>query len=107
MVIDHIFPEALGGVSEEENLWLACRRCNEFKGIQTTGIDPQTNSVVTLFNPRFQTWTDHFEWTNDGLAVIGLTSIGRATVQALNLNNAFIVRSRKRWVSVGWHPPKA
>lgn len=31
MEIDHIIPEALGGLTEEDNLWLACPLCNEHK----------------------------------------------------------------------------
>jgi len=30
--IDHIRPKAKGGQTVEENLWLACVACNEFKG---------------------------------------------------------------------------
>ena len=36
---------------------------------------------------------------------MGLTAVGRATIVALNMNNAVIVYARRRWVSVGWHPP--
>ena len=32
--------------------------------------------------------------------------LGRATIVALNMNNAVIVYARRRWVSVGWHPPE-
>ena len=32
--IDHIVPTARGGTDDEENLWLACRLCNGFKGTQ-------------------------------------------------------------------------
>jgi 5-methylcytosine-specific restriction endonuclease McrA len=32
--IDHILPEARGETDAEENLWLACRLCNSFKGTQ-------------------------------------------------------------------------
>lgn len=28
--IEHIIPKALGGSDNEENLWLACRLCNNF-----------------------------------------------------------------------------
>jgi hypothetical protein len=35
MQIDHLFPEALGGSSEEENLWLACALCNDSKMIES------------------------------------------------------------------------
>ena len=40
--IDHIVPTARGGTDEEENLWLACRLCNGFKGTQTHARDPVT-----------------------------------------------------------------
>ena len=36
MEIDHIVPEAHGGTTVEENLWLACTMCNLYKGDQTT-----------------------------------------------------------------------
>lgn len=36
---------------------------------------------------------------------MGLTACGRATVLALQLNNAYAVTVRQAWVSVGWHPP--
>ena len=32
--IEHIIPKAKGGGDEEENLWLACRMCNAYKGVQ-------------------------------------------------------------------------
>jgi len=106
LVIDHIIPEAKGGTSEDQNLWLACRRCNEFKGKQTSSTDPETGEQAPLFNPRIQVWSNHFAWTEEDVMIIGLTSVGRATVKALKLNNAYIVRSRRRWVSTGWHPPQ-
>lgn len=56
MVIDHIRPEAAGGLTCEDNLCLACHACNEFKGAQTHARDPQTGRRVRLFNPRTQRW---------------------------------------------------
>lgn len=106
LVIDHIIPEAKGGASADNNLWLACRRCNEFKGAQTTAADPETGEQVPLFNPHAQQWADHFAWREEGTMIVGLTPSGRATVAALKLNNDYIVRSRRRWVSTGWHPPQ-
>ncbi|MCL4507837.1 MAG: HNH endonuclease [Chloroflexi bacterium] len=37
LTFEHIIPISQGGASEEANLWLSCRRCNEFKGAQVTG----------------------------------------------------------------------
>ncbi len=105
MVFDHLIPEAKGGLTTRENLWLACRRCNEFKGARTHAVDPLTGKTVALFNPRQQSWQVHFAWSADGIEIIGLTAIGRATVLALRLNNPEIVASRSLWVQAGWHPP--
>ncbi len=52
MQIDHIIPEALGGPSDEENLWLACPLCNAHKGYRVAALDPLTSEVVRLFNPN-------------------------------------------------------
>jgi hypothetical protein len=106
MVIDHIVPESLGGPTEEANLWLACALCNAHKGDRMTALDVETSEIVRLFNPRRQTWTEHFAWTSEGDRILGRTPTGRATVIALQLNRPSLVRARKAWVSVGWHPPE-
>lgn len=104
--LDHIIPIAKGGTDDEDNLWLACSLCNSYKGIQTTGVDPLTNAIVSLFNPRQQTWSGHFHWPEDGAQIDGLTPCGRATVIALQLNNVLAVTVRRGWIQAGWHPPK-
>jgi hypothetical protein len=48
---------------------------------------------------------EHFAWAPEGDRVIGLTPAGRATILALNMNRAPLVRARRAWVSVSWHPP--
>ncbi|MBE7557132.1 MAG: HNH endonuclease [Anaerolineales bacterium] len=106
MTIDHIIPQAANGPTTEENLWLACRRCNEFKGGQTHAPDPQTSEWIALFNPRQQTWTEHFAWSEDGVEILGKTPCGRATIMALQMNNPEIIVARRLWVSVGWWPPQ-
>ena len=105
MEIDHILPESLGGLTEEKNLWLACSRCNEHKADRIVALDPASGEVTPLFHPRNATWSEHFRWTVDGDHIIGLTATGRATVVALRLNRPALVRARRRWVAVGWHPP--
>ncbi len=105
MHIEHIVPLAVGGQTVPENLWLACPLCNGYKGVQTHAVDPETGERVPLFHPRAQRWDEHFAWSEDGTEIIGQTSVGRATVQALRLNNAYSVPSRRVWVAAGWHPP--
>ena len=104
MEFEHLIPLASGGRTVEENLWLSCRRCNEFKGRQTKATDPETSEIVALFNPREQIWDEHFRWNDDGTEIVGLTTTGRATVAALKLNNPVIVVTRRLWVSAGWWP---
>ena len=106
MHIEHIIPLAAGGETIEDNLWLACPLCNGHKATKTEGFDPDTGRTVLLFNPRQQDWREHFGWVSGGIEIIGITSIGRATVNALNLNNKYLVRARRRWVLAGWHPPE-
>jgi 5-methylcytosine-specific restriction endonuclease McrA len=103
--IEHIIPKAAGGSDEEENLWLACRLCNSYKGVQTQGQDPESDRNVQLFNPRLQQWTRHFIWINNGTHIEGITACGRATVVAMQLNNPYAVPVRQAWISAGWHPP--
>lgn len=106
MEVDHIIPEAAGGKTEEENLWLACKMCNDYKGDRLVALDEQTGEIVTLFHPRQQRWKDHFAWSVQEDEIIGLTPTGRAKVAALNLNRFLLVRACRRWVAAGWHPPK-
>ena len=106
MEIEHIIPQAAGGATVEENLWLACRRCNQFKGTQTHARDPETGRRVRIFNPRKQKWKRHFTWSADGAEVIGKTAVGRVTVIALKLNHLISVRARQKWVLAGWWPPE-
>jgi len=85
--IEHIIPISKGGSDEESNLWLACPLCNRYKGDKTSSLDTETGEIVPLFNPRLQIWSEHFRWTQDGLRIVGLTPIGRATVTALHLSD--------------------
>lgn len=104
--IEHIIPRAAGGTDDEENLWLACRLCNNYKATQTRATDPLTGQRVPLFNPRRHRWPRHFGWSDDGTRIIGRTAAGRATVVALQRNNVIAVLVRRHWVAVGWHPPQ-
>ena len=89
------------------NLWLGCPLCNAHKADQTSASDPLTGETVALFNPRTQDWFEHFRWSDDGLRIIGLTPIGRATVIALHLSDdPDALQVRSYWVLAGWHPPR-
>jgi len=104
--IDHVIPEAAGGATMLDNLCLICRRCNSYKHDQTDGIDPSTRRRAPLFHPKRQRWKRHFAWSEDGTHVIGLTACGRATVEALRMNDELIVELRQMWMEDGRHPKR-
>lgn len=103
--IDHIVPVSRGGTSTADNLAYACSGCNGHKFNRLTASDPVDGKKVPLFHPRQQRWQEHFGWTEDFTRVVGLTATGRATVAALQLNRAGVVRLRQLLYLVGKHPP--
>lgn len=103
--IEHIIPLAKNGTDSLDNLALACFHCNRKKSDRTTAIDEMSGAEVPLFNPRKESWQTHFIWSADGLFIIGLTPIGKATVTALALNRQRVINIRSADQAVGRHPP--
>ena len=93
--VEHIVSRQHGGTDDPRGLALACDRCNAYKGPNLTSIDPDTRTVVALFSPRRDVWTDHF--VVRGGEILGLTPAGRATVRLLNMNAPRRVELRKEW----------
>ena len=73
--VEHIQARQHGGSDELDNLAFACHHCNEYKGPNLTGIDPETNKLSRLFHPRRDRWDDHFEVQLGH--VIGISVVGR------------------------------
>jgi hypothetical protein len=82
--IEHIVARQHGGSDDPSNLALACWRCNLHKGPNLTAIDPSGGEVTALFHPRRDAWQAHF--VQQVGHIIGMTRVGRATVQLLNMN---------------------
>lgn len=95
--IDHIAPSSAGGPTEAHNLCLACPSCNRYKAARRYAADPLTGEIVSLFNPREQRWSEHFEWAPGTLEVVGHTPTGRATLTLLRLNRPQFLRLRVLW----------
>jgi hypothetical protein len=90
--IEHIVARQHGGTDDDDNLALACHRCNLQKGPNLTGIDPSTGQVVSLFHPRRDRWANQFEaW---GTIIKGISPVGRATVHVLAMNDARRIQLR-------------
>jgi hypothetical protein len=101
--IDHITPVVAGGGTTLENLALACIHCSLRKGARVLIPDPHTGKKVRLFHPREQQWDEHFLWRETEL--VGVTAVGRATIQALALNSPEHLIIRSFEVLLDRHPP--
>jgi len=100
--VDHVIPRAAGGRTTPENLALACVACSLHKAARLTAIDPESGLEVPLFGPRADRWQDHFRW--HGVRILGLTPIGRATIEALHMNRSVILAIREEESLRGRHP---
>ena len=83
--VEHIRARQHGGGDEPSNLALACPDCNRHKGPNLGAIDPETRAVVSLFHPREHLWNEHFAMV--GARIEGITAVGRATAELLDMNN--------------------
>ena len=82
-----------------KRLALACDRCNLFEGPNISSIDPNSDEIVNLFNPRTDSWNDHFAIRD--AKIVGLTPTGRATARLLNMNDSRRVDLREQWLDEG------
>ncbi len=82
--LEHIIARQHRGVEDPANLAWACSRCNRHKGTNLSSVDPDSNEVVRLFNPRTEPWKAHFELV--GAQIRGKSPAGRATAWLLQMN---------------------
>lgn len=102
--IDHIIALAEGGLDDTSNMALCCNRCNVQKWKFIKALDPLSGKTISLYNPRKDRWTEHFEWDTDLATLIGKTPTGRVTITTLQLNQPRVVRYRMLCIGEG-HPP--
>jgi HNH endonuclease len=102
--VDHIIAEQHEGGDEPSNLALACAHCNRHKGPNLSGLAPVTRELTRLYNPRQDRWREHFAW--QGAVLIGLTAVGRTTIQVLAINDREMVEARETLIAEGRFPPK-
>lgn len=101
--VEHIVPRSKGGASTEDNLALACPGCNLLKSDRTEAMDPDTGMQSRLFHPRSEGWEAHFAWSSTTL--LGLTPVGRATIEAFQLNHPRRLRIREAEAGFSLFPP--
>lgn len=103
---EHIVPLSNGGETRFSNLCLSCPMCNRYKSDRVLIPDPVTQAEVPLFHPHQDRWTEHFSWNESSTEIIGMTPIGRATIEALRMNRPQMIRVRRMWVAMSQHPPE-
>jgi hypothetical protein len=74
--IDHIRAEQHDGETVPKNLALACPYCNRYKGPNVAGFDPESGQLLRLFDPRTDSWSEHFHFLNARIG--GISPVGRA-----------------------------
>lgn len=101
---EHIIARKHNGPTTTDNLALACFACNNHKGSDISGIDPEANDeqIVRLFHPRKDVWNDHFDW--NGPELRGLTPIGRVTIYVLGINLPHRIDFRQFLIDEGAFP---
>jgi hypothetical protein len=103
--VDHIVPRSAGGTTVQQNLAWACPHCNAAKWAHAVSRDSVTGDIVRLFNPRIDTWTEHFAWKiAPAYELEGQSSIGRATIERLQLNHPDLLTIRRilEELGIGW-----
>jgi len=100
--IEHVIPRKHHGSDTAENLALSCFACNNHKGPNLSGLDPQTQEMTRLFNPRKDKWEEHFEWK--GALLVGRSPVGRATIDVLAINLPYRHTLRKSLIEEGVFP---
>jgi HNH endonuclease len=102
---EHIIPLVKQGLTTLLNLAFSCGGCNAHKKDKIEALDPLTRQLMPLFNPRTDIWSDHFQWSDDDLQIIGTTPTGRATVQLLKVNREGNINLRRLLKMAELHPP--
>jgi hypothetical protein len=101
--VEHVISRKHRGPTVTGNLALSCPGCNLCKASNVAGLDPKTGKLSRLFHPRTDAWDEHFRW--DGAMVVGITSVGRTTVDVLSINDAERIRLREHLIELAVFPP--
>jgi HNH endonuclease len=102
--IEHILPLSTGGTNDLENLALSCQGCNGSKSVKIEAFDLVSQTIARFYNPRTDTWSEHFVWNENFTEIIGLTAKGRVTIKILQLNRQRVVNLRRLLILAGEHP---
>ncbi len=92
---DHVIARKHRGPTTADNLAWACAACNGRKGTDIASIDPETQELVRLFDPRRDDWSLHFRL--EGAVILAMSGVGRVT-EFLRELNRFNRRTARQWL---------
>ncbi|GAB4458321.1 MAG: HNH endonuclease signature motif containing protein [Armatimonadaceae bacterium] len=94
--VDHIIAEKHNEQTSEENLAYACFFCNRNKGSDLGSYKPNTQDFVRFFNPRIDSWAEHFVIDpTDHATILSLTEIGEVTARIFGFNDPNRIQERQ------------
>lgn len=96
--IDHIISLKHGGPTTEANLAFACQICNLNKGTDIATSLAELDRIVRFFNPRKDSWHQHFEIDENGL-ISPLSLLGEATIKIFDFNHVEGIIERQELMS--------
>jgi hypothetical protein len=105
--IDHIVSEKHNGPTNASNLAYACLLCNIHKGSDVGGFVPGTKNLVRFFNPRLDNWNEHFVLDREGVVILPLTAVAKATAFILRFNDEERLTERANLLGLGRYPTPA
>ena len=102
--VDHVISEKHGGLTQADNLALACTFCNLHKGSDIGSLS--SDGVLTrFFNPRMDGWAEHFELID--FVIEPLTSVGEVTARIFQFNIGDRIVERQALADAGRYPSDA
>jgi hypothetical protein len=102
--VDHVISEKHGGQTEAANLAYACAFCNRHKGADIGSISQRSGRLTALFNPRTDSWQDHFRL--EDATIVPLTAVGEVTANILGFNSIDRILERSALIEAGRYPSR-
>ena len=99
--IDHVISVKHGGATALENLAVACIFCNRHKG-SDVGTIMTDGTFTRFFNPRTDSWAEHFRLFGGTIEPISV--IGEGTARILRFNDPERMAEREEWIAQGRYP---
>ena len=104
--VDHVLREKHGGLTQADNLTLACTFCNLHKGSDIGSLS-SAEILTRFFNPRTDEWAQHFALNEADFVIEPLTTVGEVTARIFQFNIGDRIVEREALSLAKWYPTEA